>query len=133
MDGPRIVRPVKVRKMKVRKVKPMPAVKPIAKPKPVVRPVARPKPVKRTRTPKRAPEGGIDGLFHLDPWKLDSSRMFHYANALRWFYTLGPKQLGIRPDLSVEVHTHDGRVEVIPAIVMVTRDARYAFGFVSQS
>lgn len=100
----------KVRRVrKVRKVKVKPAAEPAHKP--------------RTKTDPM-------GLFQVDPWKLDSARVFHYGNALRWFMELGVKQVGINPDLSVEVHTSRGEVVTIPAIILVTRDRRYSFNYI---
>lgn len=124
MEGQPKVRPVKVRPVKVRKVK-----GPV-KPKPVPKPVAKPKPVRESRKPERPAERSPDALIHLDPWKLDSSRVFHYGNALRWLYEMGVKQVGINSDWSIEIHTYDGRVEQVNAMVMVTRDRRFAHRYI---
>lgn len=134
MNGQPKVRPVRVRK--VLKVRPQPTLKPVSKPTVTPKPVVEPRPVCKVKTVHRpvgrprAPDAITKPGLHLDPWMLDSARVFHYGNALRWFGELGLKQIGIRSDLSVEIHTYDGRVEVIPAIILVTRDRRYAFNFV---
>lgn len=133
MDDQPKVRPVKVRPVKVLKaVVTDPPEDPVRKA--VVRPVVVPKPVQVTKpvaAPKPAPVAPMaSSVFQLDPWKMDPARVFHFGHALIWFLEMGVKQVGIRPDWSVEVHSHDGRVMVIPPIVMMTRDRRYALDYI---